>query len=80
MMTFIFINPVSPLNINDLPALFHSYTRVSIYELGGTTEGDAENYTYRSPFPMLHLLRESSLEKAIASYPNIDEIPENNIT
>ena len=39
----------------------------------------AENYTNRSPFPMLHLLREASLEAAIDSYPDVDGIPQRNI-
>lgn len=49
------------------------------YLFAGSTEDDASNFTNRSPYPMLHLLRESSIEKAVASYKNIDEIPENNI-
>lgn len=40
---------------------------------------DAANFTNRSPWPMLHLLRESSLDKAVDSYPEIDAIPERNI-
>ncbi len=40
---------------------------------------DAANYTNRSPYPMLHLLREASLDTAIDNYPDIDSIPENNI-
>lgn len=40
---------------------------------------DAANYTNRSPYPMLHLLRESSLDIAIDNYPDIDSIPENNM-
>ena len=49
------------------------------YQYGGTDTDDAENYTNRSPFPMLHLLREESLERAIANYPDVDQIPEGNI-
>lgn len=49
------------------------------YQFGGTKPEDAENYTNRSPFPMLHLLREESLERAIASYPGTELIPEQNI-
>jgi hypothetical protein len=49
------------------------------YLFAGSTEDDASNFTNRSPHPMLHLLRESSIEKALASYKNIEEIPENNI-
>ncbi|MGL4834744.1 MAG: DUF1415 domain-containing protein, partial [Shewanella sp.] len=40
---------------------------------------DAANYTNRSPFPMLHLLREASLDTAIDNYPDIDSIPESNM-
>lgn len=40
---------------------------------------DAANYTNRSPYPMLHLLREASLDTAIDNYPDIDSIPDNNM-
>lgn len=49
------------------------------YCFSGTDEEDPTNYTNRSPYPMLHLLREASLEKALATYPNPAEIPERNI-
>ncbi|MEH6649211.1 MAG: DUF1415 domain-containing protein [Motiliproteus sp.] len=49
------------------------------YQFGGTEPDDAENYTNRSPFPVLHLLREASLERAIANYPDVDKIPDHNI-
>jgi hypothetical protein len=49
------------------------------YIFAGTQTHDAQNYTNRSPFPTLHLIREDSLEKAIASYPNIEEVPKRNI-
>jgi hypothetical protein len=49
------------------------------YQFSGTELNDAENYTNRSPYPMLHILREDSLEKAIALHPNVDAIPERNI-
>ncbi len=49
------------------------------YQFGGTEPEDAENYTNRSPYPVLHLLREDSLERVIADYPNVDDIPERNI-
>ena len=48
------------------------------YQFGGTEQDDVENYTNRSPYPMLHLIREESLERAIASYPDVDNIPERN--
>ena len=49
------------------------------YQFAGTEPDAAENYTNRSPFPMLHLLREASLEAAIDSYPDVDAIPQRNI-
>lgn len=43
-------------------------------------EADAmENNTNRSPYPMLHLLRESSITKAVAAYPDADNIYLRNI-
>jgi len=49
------------------------------YQFEGTEPDAAENYTNRSPFPMLHLLREASLEAAIEGYPDVDGIPQRNI-
>ena len=53
------------------------------YRFAGSTENDASNFSNRSPYPMLHLIRESDLEQALASYSannlNIEQIPENNI-
>jgi hypothetical protein len=49
------------------------------YRFAGSLENDASNFSNRSPHPMLHVIRESSLEKAISSYPNIEQVPENNI-
>lgn len=49
------------------------------YQFDGTDEDDASNFSNRSPYPMLHVLRESSVEKAIEHYENIDDVPEINI-
>jgi len=49
------------------------------YRFADSAEDDASNFSNRSPYPMLHLIRESDLEKAIANYPNVEQIPENNI-
>lgn len=49
------------------------------YQFAGTHPDDAENYTNRSPYPILHLLREESVERAILNYPNADLISDNNI-
>lgn len=45
------------------------------YQFAGTQPDDITNYTNRSPFPMLHLLRESEVEQAVDNYPNTDKIP-----
>jgi uncharacterized protein len=49
------------------------------YQFEGTAPDDAENYSNRSPYPMLHLLREASLDRAIDGYPDIEQIPARNI-
>ena len=49
------------------------------YQFGGTQPNDAENYTNRSPYPILHILREDSLETALGNYPDADLIPERNV-
>ncbi len=49
------------------------------YQFAGTAAGDAENFTNRSPYPLLHILREESLEMAIAAYPDVEQIPIRNI-
>ena len=49
------------------------------YCFAETTFDDVSNYTNRSPYPMLHLLREEGLEKAIAYYGDTEIIPERNI-
>ncbi len=49
------------------------------YRFEHSAENDASNFSNRSPFPMLHLIREESLEAAIANYPDIEQVPKNNI-
>ncbi len=50
------------------------------YCFEGEDEFDASNFTNRSPYPVLHLLREASLEKALEAYPgDPEDIPEQNI-
>lgn len=49
------------------------------YQFAGTHINDAENYTNRSPYPMLHLLRSSGMARAIDGYARPDKIPERNI-
>lgn len=49
------------------------------YCFAGTDNNDPANYTNRSIFPMLHILREESITRAIEQYPGTENIPEQNI-
>ncbi|MBJ7539034.1 DUF1415 domain-containing protein [Marinomonas transparens] len=49
------------------------------YCFAGAEPGDVSNYTNRSPYPMLHLLREGSLDKAIEIYGDTSAIPVRNV-
>lgn len=49
------------------------------YCFGGAHPDDEENLTNRSPFPILHLIREESMERVLKHYPDPESIPENNI-
>jgi len=49
------------------------------YAFEGTTAGDASNFTNRSIYPMLHILREESIERALASFPSPGSISQKNI-
>lgn len=50
-----------------------------LYCFANSPVDDAANFTNRSPYPMLHLLREERVEQALKHYPNPEKIPENNI-
>jgi uncharacterized protein len=49
------------------------------YIFAGSADNDAANFTNRSIYPMLHLLREDRIEQALKNYPNPEKIPERNI-
>ncbi len=49
------------------------------YCFADTQTDDVTNYTNRSPFPTLHILREESVERAIAAYGDTEKIPKNNM-
>lgn len=49
------------------------------YQFAGTHPDDPENYSNRSPYPMLHVLREASVERAVAGHPDIESVPVTNI-
>jgi hypothetical protein len=49
------------------------------YCFDGESQDDPANYTNRSPYPILHILRENSVEAALKRYPQPESIPEKNI-
>ncbi len=49
------------------------------YQFAGAAPDDVSNYTNRAPYPTLHLLREDSVERAVAAFPDPDVIVERNI-
>jgi hypothetical protein len=49
------------------------------YEVAGSAPDDVANCTNRSPHPTLHLLREASIDRAVAAYPDAATIYERNI-
>lgn len=49
------------------------------YQFAGTAPDDVSNCTNRSPWPTLHLLREESVERAVAAFPDPDVIVDRNI-
>lgn len=49
------------------------------FEFAGNDPDDIANHTNRSPYPTLHLLREASLDRAVAAFPDAADIYERNI-
>lgn len=70
----------SVLSLMELEGVYQIASFHPDYQFGGTEPDDVENYTNRSPYPILHLIREESLERAIANYPEPDRIPVRNIS
>jgi hypothetical protein len=49
------------------------------FQFEGTEPDDITNYTNRSPYPILHILREASVDQAVAAFPEAEKIYEKNI-
>lgn len=49
------------------------------YQFAGTAADDVTNATNRSPYPTLHILREESIDRAVAAFPESEAIYERNI-
>lgn len=49
------------------------------YLFEGEPEDGTSHYTNRSPWPMIHLIRQNSIKSALASFANPEQIPQRNI-
>ena len=49
------------------------------YQFASTQPDDISNFTNRAPYPTLHLLREESIDKAVAAFPDASLIFERNV-
>jgi hypothetical protein len=49
------------------------------YRFAGNPPEDPANYCTRSPYPMLHLLREASVDRAVAVFPDASQIVDRNV-
>lgn len=49
------------------------------FTFAGSEPDDVANCTNRAPYPILHLLRESSIDRAVAAFPDAADIYERNI-
>lgn len=67
------------LEENDYEGIYQVASFHPQYLFAGSSPDDASNYTNRSPYPMLHFLREESVSRAVDSHPDIDEVPYQNI-
>jgi hypothetical protein len=50
-----------------------------LYQFAGTDQDDITNFTNRSPYPTLHFIREASIDRAVAAFPDAEDIFEANM-
>ena len=67
------------LEENDYEGIYQVASFHPQYIFGDAPVNDAANYTNRSIYPMLHLLREEQIDQALERYPSPEKIPGNNI-
>ncbi|TDB29324.1 DUF1415 domain-containing protein [Stenotrophomonas sp. ATCM1_4] len=72
-------NTDAVLEALDLPGILQVASFHPQYQFEGVAPDDVSNYTNRAPYPILHLLREDSVERAVAAFPDPDVIVERNI-
>lgn len=63
----------------DLVGVFQIASFHPQFEFAGADKDDIANYTNRAPYPTLHLLREASIARAVAAFPDAADIYERNI-
>jgi uncharacterized protein len=61
-----------------LEGMFQIASFHPLYQFEGSEPDDIENYTNRAPYPILHLLREASIERAVDAFPDAEAIYERN--
>ena len=64
---------------NDYEGIYQIASFHQDYRFADAPADDPANYTNRSLYPMLHLLREASLDRVLENYPDPEGIPERNI-
>ncbi len=67
------------IKVNRWEGMFQVASFHPNYQFAETGPDDRENLTNRAPYPIFHLLREASLEAALAHVTNPESIPDNNI-
>ncbi len=68
------------LNKEGLEGIYQIASFHPLYIFAETEMDDPSNYTNRSPYPMIHVLREDSIERALDKYPHPEQIPKRNIS
>jgi hypothetical protein len=63
----------------DLVGVLQIATFHPAFQFAGTAPDDITNCTNRAPYPMLHLLREDSVDRAVAAYPQAETIFQKNM-
>ncbi len=84
LLDFLDFNDVIPLaeaavEEHDLQGVIQIASFHPAFQFAGTEPDDLSNLTNRAPFPTLHLLREASIDRAVAAFPEAETIYEHNI-
>lgn len=64
---------------HDYEGIFQLASFHPLYQFAGTTIEDVTNKTNRSPYPIIQILREDSISRALKNYPNPEQIPQRNM-